>query len=75
MNELANLIAKKTGIPQATALIAVNVMVDFLKSKLPAPIAAEVTTLLSNDANVQQAENLIGGLVGELEKGAGAKKK
>jgi len=68
MNELANLIAKKTGIPQATALMAVQVMVNYLKSKLPAPIAAEVTSLLSNDANVQEAEQLIGGLAAEISK-------
>ncbi len=68
MNELANLIVKKTGIPLATALIAVNVVVDYLKKKLPAPIAAQVTLLLSNDANVQMAENLLGGLAAGLKK-------
>ena len=47
---------------------AVNVMLDFLKKKLPAPVAAEVTNLLSNDANVQEAENLLGGLASQLGK-------
>ena len=68
MNELVNLIVKKTKIPAATALIIVNIVVDYIKKKLPAPIASEVTMLLSNDAAVQGAENLIGGLISQAEK-------
>ena len=45
MNELVNLIVKKTGIPAATAQTIVNVVIDFLKKKLPAPIAAEVNVV------------------------------
>ena len=39
MEELVDLIVKKTGIPAATAQTVVNMVVDFLKKKLPAPIA------------------------------------
>ncbi len=39
MNELVNLIVKKTGIPAATAQTIVNIVLDFLKKKLPAPVA------------------------------------
>ncbi len=60
MNELVNLIVNKTHIPAATAQTIVNVVLDFLKKKLPAPMAAEVVTLLNNDADVKEAENLIG---------------
>ena len=72
MNELVDLIVKKTKIPQATAIIVVNIVVDYLKKKLPAPVAAQVTAFLSNDAEVQMAENLIGGLI---SKAATTKKK
>jgi len=65
MNELVSLIVKKTGIPQATAQTIVNLVVDFLKKKLPAAIGPEIDALLSNDANVQQAENIVGGLFGK----------
>jgi hypothetical protein len=47
MNELINIIVQKTGISQENAQKAVQVTVDFLKSKLPAPIAAQVDSFLS----------------------------
>lgn len=62
MNELVNLIVKKTGIPEATARIVVNLVVDYLKKKLPAAIGPQIDLLLSNDANVKAAEDLVGGL-------------
>jgi hypothetical protein len=60
MNELVNLIVTKTGIPQATAQTAVQMIVDFLKQKLPAPVGAQIDGLLSNEGNVQQAEGIFG---------------
>ena len=43
MNEqVINLIVKKTGISQENAQKAVLVVFDFLKTKLPAPIASEL---------------------------------
>ncbi len=68
MNELVNLIVKKTGIPQATAQTVVNVVVDYLKKKLPAPVGAQIDGLLSNDANVQQAENIVGNIAAKFGK-------
>lgn len=68
MNELVNLIVKKTGIPAATAQIIVNLVVDYLKKKLPAPVAGQIDGLLSNDAAVKGAENLIGGLASKIGK-------
>ena len=65
MNELVNLIVKKTGIPAATATTVVNLVVDYLKKKLPAPIAGQIDGLLKNEAGVQQAENMLGGLLGK----------
>ena len=54
MNELVDLVVQKTGISQEQAQKAVQVMVDFLKSRLPAPIAAHVDSFMT------------GGLSGEL---------
>ncbi len=68
MNELVNLVVKKTGIPQATAQQAVQVVVDYLKKKLPAPVAAQIDGLLSNEGAMQQAEGMLGGLAGRLGK-------
>ncbi len=68
MNELVNLIVKKTNIPAATAQVIVNMVVDYLKKKLPAPVASQIDGLLSNDAAVQTAENVIGNLASKLGK-------
>ena len=68
MDELVNLIVKKTGIPAATARTIVNIVLDYLKKKLPAPIAGQLDGLLKNDFTVKQAENLLGGLASQLEK-------
>ena len=71
MNELVNLIVSKTGIPAATAQTIVNLVIGYLKKKLPASIGPEVDMLLSNDAAVKTAENVIG----NLASGFGKKKK
>ncbi len=68
MNELVAQIVKKTGIPDATARIIVNMVVDYIKKKLPAPVGAQIDGFLSSDANVQQAEGIIGGLASKLTK-------
>lgn len=68
MNELVDLIVKKTGIPAATATTIVNTVIDFLKKKLPAPIGAQIDGLLSNDAGVQKAEGMISDLTSKFGK-------
>ena len=75
MNELVNLIVKKTGIPAATATTIVALVIDFIAKKLPGPIGSEVKLLLSNDAVVSEAETLIGDLASSLEKKNTTKKK
>ena len=71
MNEqVVNMIVKKTGISQENAQKAVQVTVDFLKSKLPAPLAAQLDTFLSGGVAglTDQAggflKEKVGGLVG-----------
>lgn len=68
MNELVNLVVKKTGIPQATAQTIVNIVVDYLKKKLPAPVGAQIDGFLSDDAKVRQAEGVIGNLASKFGK-------
>jgi len=62
MDELVELIIKKTGIPKATAEQVVEIVVDFLKKKLPEPIAGSLDNLLEGDAG----SNLLGGVMGML---------
>jgi len=47
MKELLNVIVQKTGISEENAQKAVQVMLGFLKTKLPAPVAAQLDSFLS----------------------------
>jgi hypothetical protein len=65
MNEqVINLIVKKTGITQENAEKAVLVVFDFLKTKLPAPIASQVDSFLNTgSANTSGTTQQVGGFV------------
>jgi hypothetical protein len=60
MDALVDLVVKKTGLPEAQARQAVTVVINYLKEKLPAPIAAQVDGVLNNDG----IAGVIGGLFG-----------
>ena len=62
MDELVELIVKKTGIPKDTAEQVVEVVVDFLKDKLPTPLAGSLDNILEGGA----ADDMLGGLMGML---------
>ena len=47
MKELINIIVQKTGISQENAQKTVQVTLGFLKTKLPAPLAAQLDSFLS----------------------------
>jgi hypothetical protein len=76
MDEIVSLIVQKTGISQDDAQKAAQVVVDMIKSKLPAPIAAQVDTFLAGGAgggvNALEAEagsllkSELGGFLGKL---------
>lgn len=51
MKELTNAIVQKTGISQEDAQKSVQVMLGFLKTKLPAPLAGQLDSFLSAGAN------------------------
>ncbi|MGC1374754.1 MAG: hypothetical protein WA821_00925 [Anaerolineales bacterium] len=61
MDELVALVSKKTGLSKDQATAAVKVVLDFIKSKLPAPVAAEVDAVLGGGA--------LGGVASALDDG------
>jgi uncharacterized protein (DUF2267 family) len=72
MDELIKLVSSKAGIQEAQAKTAVETVVKFLKEKLPAPIASQLDAVLSNEAVMGQAGQLLdkgieslGGLLGK----------
>jgi len=63
MNELINLIVQKTGISQENAQKAAQTVIDFLKTKLPAPVASQMDAVLAGDMSG------VAGQAGEMLKG------
>lgn len=72
MNELVDLIVKKTGLPKETARNVVNIVIKFLKDKLPDTFDALIDKVLvaGNDGKMDMtdAANLLGGLFSAAQK-------
>ena len=64
MDEQLKLVKEKAGIPEDQAKLAVQAVLDFLKDKLPAPIASQIDGLLSGSGLGDVAKGL-GGLFGK----------
>ena len=67
MDELIKLVSEKTGLSKDMAKMAADVVVGYLKQKLPAPVASQIDGLLSGGqvpglGNVGQG---LGGLFGK----------
>ncbi len=60
MDELVQLVVKKTGLPEATARQAVETVIDYLKKKLPAPIGGQIDALLQGGGLANAAKGLEG---------------
>ena len=71
MEELINQITQQTGISNDQAHQAVQVVANFLKTNLPAPIASQVDSALSGNTMgdlSNQAGQVLGGLSGMFGK-------
>ena len=62
MDELIELVSKKTGIPESTAKQAVEVVMGYLKDNLPEPLGSQIEGILSGSGEVD-----LGGLAAGLE--------
>jgi uncharacterized protein (DUF2267 family) len=69
MDQLINLVVQRTGIPPNQAQQAVQVVVGFLKDRLPEPIASQVDSVLSGASTggsvTDQAQQGLGGMFGQ----------
>ncbi|HEX6241966.1 MAG TPA: hypothetical protein VFZ61_13750 [Polyangiales bacterium] len=76
MNELIALVVQKTGLSEQHAKLAVETVLGFLKTKLPAPIAGQIDGLLSGGGVAGALGGLgdLGGLAGGLGDMFGGKK-
>ena len=66
MKELVNIIVQKTGITQENAQKAALATIGFLKTKLPAPFAAQLDSFLNSSELADQAGGFLKGKVGEV---------
>ncbi len=59
MDELIKQVATKTGISEDQARTAVSTVLDFIKGRLPAPIAGQIDGAMGGESGV-------GGAVGDM---------
>jgi len=59
MDELTKLIVNKTGISEAHARLAIETVLGFLKTKLPAPLAGQLDNIIQGGGG---AAGALGGL-------------
>ena len=73
-SEIAGLVTKKVGIPTDKAEQAVDVVLNFVKQKLPPAVAGQVDAVLegnvdlSDGIGLDDAAGLLGGLLGGNKK-------
>lgn len=65
MDELVKLVSQKTGLSEEQSKKAVEVVISYLKMKLPAPIAGQIDGLLAGEA-AGDLGGLVQGLGGML---------
>ncbi len=63
MDELVNQVVEKTGIAPEQAQMAVDVVLDYLKDKLPAPIDSQIDAVLGGGGDVTSG---LGGALGGM---------
>ncbi len=66
MDELIKLVSEKTGLSQEISKTAVETVINFLKKKLPDPIASQIDNVLSGAGAVEGLGDLVEGLGGLL---------
>jgi hypothetical protein len=62
MEELVKTVAQRAGIPEDKARMAVDVVVNQLKSKLPGPVSGQIDSALSGQGGGGLGEKLAGKL-------------
>lgn len=67
MQEIVKLVTDKTGLPEAQAKQAVEVVLTFLKAKLPGPIASQIDSVIAGGAlpKLGDIAGDLGGLFGK----------
>jgi hypothetical protein len=68
MNELIQRLIERTGLPEEQARTAAETAINFLKEKLPAPLASQIDSVLAGGAGgIAGGLGGVGGLFGSKE--------
>lgn len=65
MDELVKMVAQKTGLPDDKARMAVQTVIDYLKKKLPGPVAGQIDNVLKGGGSVADVAKGLGGMLGK----------
>ncbi len=65
MEELVALVMKKTGLTEKQAESAVEVVLSFIKDKLPAVVGGQIDALLEGKGDLGAAADALGSLFGK----------
>ncbi len=63
MEELVNTVSQKTGLSHDQAQAAAQAVIDYLKTKLPAPVAGQIDAVLKGGGMPDLSKG-VGGLFG-----------
>lgn len=66
MSNLVKMVSEKTGLPEAQAKMAVEVVAGYLKEKLPAPIAAQLDQMIGLGGPAAAGGDLVGAATSAL---------
>jgi hypothetical protein len=64
MDELVKVVSERAGIPEEQARMAAQAVIDFLKQKLPAPIASQIDAALAGSSLPGDLSKGLGGMFG-----------
>jgi hypothetical protein len=63
MDEVVKLVSQKTGLSEEMAKVAVETVINYLKDKLPAPLAGQIDGVLGGGGG--GVAGMVGGLFGK----------
>ncbi len=65
MDELVNQVQAKTGLSHDQAMQAAQTVIDYLKAKLPGPVAGQIDNALKGGGNIGDMAKNVGGMFGK----------
>ncbi len=64
MDELVKVVSQKTGLSPEQSKAAAQAVIDYLKSKLPGPIAGQIDSVLQGSGGMGDMAKGLGGMLG-----------